>query len=257
MVSPVVSCLVPGCPAGNTPLGGQNNPWKGVLFTRARGVLPIIIYKLYCRSQWYLPSSRILLIVSTGCKTTYRPNYYITNASNDESERVYSLEVPQYLEITQHSYIERELVAVFRHQMAFTQYVHSTPRGFFHSFIDSSTSASGDSIARIYNTTIPPAITQAASLTTELVWHAFWLCSLLQHAERIGQPLRVPHRVHQDTRWSNALDARNRFTVGTGQPLWAHACDDCEKIIFTEDAAGGPPVPTSEFHSARLPFLCF
>ncbi|PIL25547.1 hypothetical protein GSI_12385 [Ganoderma sinense ZZ0214-1] len=56
-----------------------------------------------------------------GCNTTYRPNYYVQNADSISSVRHYYEEVPNFLEVTQHSYVEEELVQLFRHQMAFSQ----------------------------------------------------------------------------------------------------------------------------------------
>ena len=58
---------------------------------------------------------------ATGCKTTYRPNYYVSNADADGAVRQYYDGVPKYLEVTLHSYVEEKLVRLFRHQMAFAQ----------------------------------------------------------------------------------------------------------------------------------------
>ena len=57
-----------------------------------------------------------------GCNTTYRPNYSVTNADGESSMREYYQGVPKYLEVTQHSYVDIELINLFRHQMAFSQY---------------------------------------------------------------------------------------------------------------------------------------
>ena len=57
----------------------------------------------------------------TGCNTTYRPNYSVCNADSQSSVREYYTGVPKYLEVTQHSYVDVELINLFRHQMAFSQ----------------------------------------------------------------------------------------------------------------------------------------
>ncbi|KAI0703114.1 hypothetical protein C8Q76DRAFT_632028 [Earliella scabrosa] len=68
-------------------------------------------------------------------------------------------------------------------------------------------------------------------LTTDIVWNAFYLHALLLDSVRRGIPLFVPHGGKHTNRFNAALDARNGRMVGTGQPHWAHACDECEKII--------------------------
>lgn len=125
MISPIETCINEGCQGAGKTLGGKNRPYQGVLFTRDRGVLPICISTLYCRCAF---SSTHITPVSVpdqyaDCSTTYRPNYYVHNADNHAAVRQYASGIPQYLEITQHSYVERDLVEVFRNQMAFTQYV--------------------------------------------------------------------------------------------------------------------------------------
>ena len=82
----------------------------------------------------------------------------------------------------------------------------------------------------MYNLSVS-ADPDAKSLTGELVWNAFYLHALLAHHHRRGQQLRVPHRGVHAGRFTGALDARNSLMAGVGQPMWAHACDECEKLI--------------------------
>ncbi|KAI0744593.1 hypothetical protein C8Q76DRAFT_605770, partial [Earliella scabrosa] len=68
-------------------------------------------------------------------------------------------------------------------------------------------------------------------LTGEVVWHCFYLYSLLLDCQRRPRPLVLPHHGPQSQRYQEALHERNSVMVGTGQPMWAHACKECEKII--------------------------
>lgn len=55
------------------------------------------------------------------CNTTYRPNYYIRNASQNDAQRVYYPGVPVVLEASETCYVESALVNLFRAQMFFAQ----------------------------------------------------------------------------------------------------------------------------------------
>ena len=56
-----------------------------------------------------------------GCNTTYRPNYFVQNASGADARRIYYGGVPDYLEVSEHAYVEKDLVMLFRAQMCFAQ----------------------------------------------------------------------------------------------------------------------------------------
>ncbi|KAI0713063.1 hypothetical protein C8T65DRAFT_574185, partial [Cerioporus squamosus] len=72
-------------------------------------------------------------------------------------------------------------------------------------------------------------------LSAETVWHGFYLHALLLHAQRKHAALLVPHGgVHAD-RLNAAIAARNEAMIGVGQPHWAHACDECEKIFGPDE----------------------
>ena len=97
-------------------------------------------------------------------------------------------------------------------------------------------------MARIYNLSLDSPDDPAHTLTSQTVWNAFWLHALLKHQHRRGETLSITHSGNHRDRFTAALDARNAFMVGTGQPLWAHACDDCEKLIPapSEDSVDSP-----------------
>ena len=93
------------------------------MYTHSRGILPIQIVTLYCRGKLaIIDRSHLTLNYSRpGCNTTYRPNYYVSNAESTSAVRQYYAGVPEYIEVTQHSYVDVELSRLFRHQMAFAQ----------------------------------------------------------------------------------------------------------------------------------------
>ncbi|KAH9853344.1 hypothetical protein C2E23DRAFT_728888 [Lenzites betulinus] len=191
-------CSTTGCVSQNKTLGGSRKDYAGTLYTLGEGVIPIRIVTLYCRD----------------CKTTYRPNYRVTDAHTPESMRCYYGGIPEYLEVSEHGYVELKLVSLFRSQMAFSH-------------------ASADAVARIYNTSQSEDALQTP-LTSENVWNAFYLHSLLLDKSRHGKHLIVPHHGVQAIRFNSVLAERNLSMAGTGQPHWAHACDVCEKIICAD-----------------------
>ena len=112
-----------------------------------------------------------------------------------------------------------------------------------------SCSASGETIARIYNLGLSD-IPDARPLNSDTVWHVFYLHALLLHAQRTHASLVVPHSGVQSDRFNDALAARNKGMIGVGQPQWAHACDVCEQVFEPnediEDAPWGKW--SSDFH---------
>ena len=63
--------------------------------------------------------------------------------------------------------------------------------------------------------------------------------ALLLHHCRDNSRLCLPHGAKQSNRVADALEARNKHMIGIGQAEWAHACDDCEKILEVEELAAG------------------
>ncbi|KAI0724250.1 hypothetical protein C8T65DRAFT_563690, partial [Cerioporus squamosus] len=78
-------------------------------------------------------------------------------------------------------------------------------------------------------------------LTGELVWNTFYLHALLNFKHCRTEILELPHNGPQSERFMAALEERNKLMVGIGQPLWAHSCDDCEKV--TPSPATDPDAP--------------
>ena len=76
-------------------------------------------------------------------------------------------------------------------------------------------------------------------MTSEIVWNAFYVRSLLLHHARHGTHLQVPHHGELSDHLAMALKACNDQMVGISQPQWAHARDQCEKLVKVEDAGSG------------------
>lgn len=73
-------------------------------------------------------------------------------------------------------------------------------------------------------------------LTTDHVWDAFILLTLLDYNERQGTCLIVPHTGEQKTRFTAAMRACNNEVVERGQDVVGHCCDKCLRIW--KDEAG-------------------
>ncbi|OCH83603.1 hypothetical protein OBBRIDRAFT_874465, partial [Obba rivulosa] len=123
--------------------------------------------------------------------------------------------MPPFLEVSEHVYVERELARLFETQMAFSH-------------------ASGEAVARIYNLSIRDVDT-SKHLTTENVWHTFYLHALLRHHCERGTTLHLPHHGMNEHRLDKALHERNMLIAGTGQKHWAHACQRCTRYIKEAD----------------------
>lgn len=80
-----------------------------------------------------------------------------------------------------------------------------------------------------------------------MVWNAFWTYGLLLwHATQPGPkwgPLILPHHGTHRTRFKAALTKRNDAMIGTGQPLYAHACNLCEEVIYAPATETTPKIP--------------
>ncbi|RDX54688.1 hypothetical protein OH76DRAFT_1340898, partial [Lentinus brumalis] len=192
---PVRSCITADCSERGKPLGGKKNDYLATLYTRQRGTLAVAVYSLYCKV----------------CKTTYRPDYLVRNASSPDSVREYYPGVPEYIEASEYSFVDAKLISLFRNQMAVSH-------------------ASGEVVARIYNMGLSD-LPDARPLSSETVWHAFYLHALLLDCERRSDILHLPHAGPHSARLLRALEARNLRMAGLGQPQWAHACDECEKLF--------------------------
>ncbi|KAJ7892674.1 hypothetical protein B0H13DRAFT_1625428, partial [Mycena leptocephala] len=204
---PVTVCINETCKsAGLAQPLGEESVVEARLYTLRRGVLPVFSKSLYCRS----------------CNTRYYNNYFVQNASKEDSRwQYYSAELPALIHVTKTSYVEQDLCKYFRVQMALS---HNTCQG----------------ISRVYNqalgnSELPNSSRLSHELTGELVLEAFILHALLQDQRKHGDILSLPHRAYQEHCFDQAMADRNLRMAGDGQDMWAHACDRCMKIYQGED----------------------
>ncbi|KAK7024905.1 hypothetical protein R3P38DRAFT_2951693 [Favolaschia claudopus] len=194
-LNPPATCSTDTC---NDARLTKRQEFTGTLFTLHRGVVPITIASLYCHH----------------CHTTYHHNYKIHRASQPSAQREYYGGVPEHIQVSMHFVVERELVVFWETQMVFSH-------------------TSAESASRIYNLALRGSQVESSdrSLSPDTIWDAFFLHALLRDAAKRQTPLSVDHNGLQMDRLNDALRARNARMVGTGQDQWAHACNNCQKIL--------------------------
>ncbi|KAJ7498852.1 hypothetical protein FB451DRAFT_1347307 [Mycena latifolia] len=203
LAPPFQRCPRPKC--NNTPLG-EASIVESRLYTLHRGVLPVFSKSTYCCS----------------CYTRYYPNYSVFEAQNTASRReYYSSDIPSFIHVTESSFMEPQLCTYFATQMALSH-------------------ASAEGISRVYNlalggSEIPNASRLSNQLDGELVLESFFLHAVLKDKSEQNLKLSVPHHGFQNHRLDQALQERNYRMVGTGQEMWAHACDRCMKVYQGAD----------------------
>ncbi|KAF9005725.1 hypothetical protein BDZ89DRAFT_966423 [Hymenopellis radicata] len=175
------------------------------LYTLHRGVLPVYSISLNCSK----------------CNTRYHPNHSVTNPKSPASQRQFYADVGSYIHVNTTVFLEDQLCEFFEQNIC-----HS------HS--------SSTILARLYNLRLGRTHTTLTStlkeeLTQEMVLDAFFLYALLRH----NIVLRVPHHGQQEHRLDDALHEANQRMAGTGQPQYAHACDQCLKVISNNN---GEPI---------------
>jgi hypothetical protein len=73
-------------------------------------------------------------------------------------------------------------------------------------------------------------------LTTNHVWDAFIILSLLEAHQEAGELLQVSHKGLQEVRFHDAMAKRNKEIIEYGQPnAVCHVCDKCMRIYQDED----------------------
>ncbi|KAJ7234697.1 hypothetical protein C8J57DRAFT_1089536, partial [Mycena rebaudengoi] len=200
---PMSSCPRTGC---NSLKLGETKSVEARLYTLHRGVLPIFSKSLYCRT----------------CHTRYYNNYSVEQASNPSAQRqYYNHDMPRFIHVFETCFVELQLCTYFEVQMALA---HVTCQG----------------ISRVYNMSlgaseIPTASQLLNELSGDLVLEAFLLHSVLRDKQERQEVLFLPHHTYQNHRLDHVLAERNLRMAGTGQEMWAHACNRCMKIYKGED----------------------
>ncbi|KIM76724.1 hypothetical protein PILCRDRAFT_77520 [Piloderma croceum F 1598] len=206
ILPPMSKCPKSGCNNGHLT---ESRKVESRLYTLKRGVLPVYSLSTYCRR----------------CSTRYYHNYSVQHAAHPDAKRDYYGGIPGYMHVAEHSFAERSLCVYFEMQMAFSH-------------------ASAESISRVYNmalgvslSEIPNSSRLSQNLYGDLVLDAFLLHSLLRDADVRGEQLSLLHGGLQRHRLDIALDQRNYRMAGTGQEMWAHACNKCMALYRGPDEA--------------------
>ncbi|KAJ7348297.1 hypothetical protein DFH08DRAFT_698265 [Mycena albidolilacea] len=175
-----------------------------IVYTQGEGAVPAHAVHLYCR----------------GCKTNYHHNYSVQGGI-----RQYYGGTPRYIQIGEHQFAERKLVGLWVASMLFSW-------------------TSATNCARIYDMALSEQQERdfkeggwrfGCTLTTENVWDAFVILTLLDYHDRCGTQLQVPHDGEQKTRFEAAMRARNLEVIKEGQDEIAHCCDKCMRVYKGPD----------------------
>lgn len=98
-------------------------PIQGTLFTLQRGAVPIICPSSYCRCKCLTTLPTFSHLVWLDCKTRYYSNYFITSASDNDAQRRYYGDIPRYIEVTDHYFVDHQLCKWITNEFVFPQYI--------------------------------------------------------------------------------------------------------------------------------------
>ncbi|KAJ7104620.1 hypothetical protein C8R44DRAFT_639957 [Mycena epipterygia] len=156
-----------------------------VVYTLARGVQPAWSIHLYCED----------------CKTNYQYKFSV-----NQGIRTYYGGIPKYIQVGEHQFVKRKLVGMWISLMLMAW-------------------VSATNCARSYDMALSEGQEHdlavggwqfGSCLTTDHVWDAFIVLTLLDHSERNGVCLAVPHTGAQKDRFTAAMRARNLEVIQEG-----------------------------------------
>ncbi|KAK7016060.1 hypothetical protein R3P38DRAFT_3569699 [Favolaschia claudopus] len=191
---PTHTCQNPDCPRTN-PLK-KPEARQVVVYTHGSGVMPAWAVHLYCPD----------------CNTNYHHNFSVQGGM-----RTYYGNKPTYIQIGEDQFAERKLIGLWVSPML-VAWVSAT------------------NCARAYDMSLSGQQEQdfadggwqfGCVLTTDHVWDAFIILTLLDYNDRKNTCLHVPHTGEQKDRFKEAMRARNREVIQDGQDEIAHCCDKC------------------------------
>ena len=67
-------------------------------------------------------------------------------------------------------------------------------------------------------------------MTTDHVWDAFVIWTLLRQHEKKNRVIIVPHYGDQKNRFTRLMEERNREVIEHGQEEISHYCDKCMRV---------------------------
>ncbi|KAF7300062.1 hypothetical protein MKEN_01329300 [Mycena kentingensis (nom. inval.)] len=188
---------------------------QAVLYTLGDGVQPVFNIHLTC----------------TKCKTTFHNNF----AVNSGTRTYYPGIVPDYIQVGEHQ---------FRRAQA-------------RSPLDLS------NVPRMLTVFKGPNVQHmkdfgwqfGTQLTTEHVWDAFVLLTLLDHGRREKTILEVPHGGNSENRFTEAMSRRNTEVVNFGNNTVNHCCDRCfrENVVKRDGSTGNVQVVVGDGLSIGRP----
>jgi hypothetical protein len=99
---------------------------RGILYTITHGALPTLCPSVYChRKRSYFATKFSLMDSVLGCKSRFYHNFKVKSASCPDSFReYYDTSVPQYIEITDHIYVDQGFCKWVRLEIAINAYVN-------------------------------------------------------------------------------------------------------------------------------------
>ncbi|KAF7342835.1 hypothetical protein MSAN_01999500 [Mycena sanguinolenta] len=177
-----------------------------VVYTHSDGVVPARAVHLYCR----------------GCNTNYHHNFSVQGGM-----RRYYGNTPTFIQIGEHQFADRKLVGLWVSMMLLAW-------------------VSATNCARTYDMALSGQQGRdfaaggwqfGSTLTTDNVWDAFIILTLLDYHDRKETCLQVPHTGDQKDRFTEAMRARNREVITDGQDEIAHCCDKCMRAWTDSDGA--------------------
>ncbi|KAJ6501927.1 hypothetical protein C8R45DRAFT_605210 [Mycena sanguinolenta] len=187
-------CTSPDCPAAGPLKKAEQR--QVVVYTHGDGVVPARAVHLYCR----------------GCNSNYHHNFSVQHGI-----RTYYGNTPTLIQIGEHQFAERKLVGLWVSMMLLAW-------------------VSATNCARTYDMALSGQQERdfasggwqfGCTLTTDNVWDAFIILSLLDSHDRKDTCLQVPHTGEQKDRFTEAMRARNREVITDGQEEITHCCDKC------------------------------
>lgn len=165
-------------------------------------------------SSWHV--SRCILVIHDtiiiGCQIRYYHNYYFHVLQ--QTRHFYVSQIPQFIEIGDHTFVESDLCELFTLLMLFAWVSHQNCSNIINTAITKSQSHSF-----------------AGALSSEDVFRAFTMNALLREAAEDGVCLILPGIGDNNERLKQAIELRNRKMIICGQKERMHACNKCEKLL--------------------------
>lgn len=211
------------------------SPIRGQLLTIKYGRIPVLCPSTYCRCEWRADSlfEWSDLTSKTDCNTRFYHNYKIQRASDPNACRqYYSQEIPNFIEVSDHTYVDTNFCDWLRMEIAINRSVPSHTTGKVKSHGRDSSSATN--IATIYERVLSKRWSTDSpneSISCTVILDAFFLHALLLESRRNESPLVLPHHGQSFDRLTARMHERNSETAIHGLHHWTHRCEVCFKDI--------------------------